>query len=412
MRLLKLAWRGFLRFKGKRRHLTVILIAAFFFSVFFFSLFGSLLGNQRAYWGDNLLGSGSIVSRELEDYRVSSLPKQDAYFQADKLEELREKVDTTLSSRLRVPVMARSGGQEGKITTLLFGVEPGGELNVTPGIYVSRGSYPESGKDEVALTSQTAATLGVDVGDNLTLYSRGPNEGINYKSVRLSGILNYEINNLYLPGVPTKPIYAPLRLVQELRGVKKGTISEMTYRAETWWQRWKLSRNLPRGFKLAGFWDSSPMLTSMGLAFSFFKWLILGIILLVVLASTYHNLKLMTQDRLREIGVYLTFGADRNWVGLLWLGELTIYLIYCSLWGAGLSLLAIWGINQVGIYSISSVFTVIIGGSTLVLKLTPRFFLLPFGILWLIVIISAIGPIYWGIGEEIAINLLENRGRE
>jgi len=63
MELLKLAWRGFLRFRGNRRHLTLIIIVGFFFSVFFLSLFGSLVENQRSYWGKTLLGTGSIVSK-------------------------------------------------------------------------------------------------------------------------------------------------------------------------------------------------------------------------------------------------------------------------------------------------------------------------------------------------------------
>ncbi len=412
MRLLKLAWRGFFRFKSKRRHLTVILIAAFFFSVFFFSLFGSLLANQRTYWGDNLLGSGSIVSTDLKDYEVTSLPRKGSYFKAAKLKGLSEKTDFTLSFRLRIPVMARTGGPNEKITTQLFGIEPDSELKMTPGIYVTDGSYPESGQNEVALTYEMAGALGIDVGDNLTLFSRGVDGGVNRETVRLSGILGYNAENLYLPGVPNRPIYAPLTLVQRLRGVKTGTISEVTYRVENWWQRWNLSKGLPEGFKLTDFWGASPMLSSIHLTFSFFKWLILGVILVIVLASTYHNLKIMIGDRLKEIGIYLTFGADRNWVGLMWLGELTIYLLYCALWGTGLSLLAIWGINRLGIYSISSIFTVIIGGSDLVLEVAPRYFLLPFGMLWLMIMISSISSVYWEIDEEIASNLLENRGRE
>lgn len=412
MKLLKLAWRGFLRFKSKRRHLTIILIVGFFFSVFFLTLFGSLMENQRSYWGDTLLGSGSIVSEKMEDYRVATLPKPDSYFQENQLKNLREEVDSTFSSRLRVPIMAKASGKDRKVSTILFGVDPKNELNVTPKIYVTEGEYPDSGKNEVALTYQAAGSLGVGVGDRIYLYTKTTEGGINYRKVTVSGELGYRnLTSVYRLGVPSALIYAPLSLAQNLRGLKEGTISELSFRSSSFWGKWGIKRNLPEGFKLANFWGSSPMLASLHLAFSFFKWLIMGVILLIVFVSAYHNIKLMIQERLKEIGVYMTFGASKLWVGLLWFWELTLYLLYCSLWGTGLSLLAIWGLNRVGIYSISAEFTVILGGPRLVLRLYPRFFLIPFALFWLSLLLSAIVPIYWGLGEEIASDLLENRGR-
>lgn len=412
MELLKLAWRGFLRFRSKRRHLTIILIVGFFFSVFFLTLFGSLLENQRSYWGDTLLGTGSVISKNMKTYKVASLPEPGSYFSKSQLGDLQEEVNNTFSPRLRIPIMARVPEENRKVSTILFGVSPKNELRITPEIYVTDGEYPESGKNEIALTYQAKGSLGVEVGDSLYLYTRTTEGGTNYKKVTVSGELGYRhLNTVQRWGVPNSLIYAPLKLTQNLRGLKNGKISELSFRSSSFWQKLRIKRNLPEGFKLTDFWGSSPMLASLHLAFSFFRWLILGVILLIVFVSAYHNIKLMIQERLQEIGVYLTFGANKVWVGSLWFLEFTIYHLYCSLWGTGLSLLAIWGLNKAGIYSISSIFTVILGGPELLLRLYPRFFLIPFALFWVALLLSAIGPIYWSLGEEIASDLLENRGR-
>ncbi len=412
MNLLKLAWRGFLRFRSERRHLTIIIIVGFFFSVFFLSLFGSLLENQRSYWGDTLLGSGSIVSEKMENYKVAALPKPDSYFQKSRLGNLGDELDGTFSPRLRIPIMARASEKEREVSTILFGVDPEHELTLTPEVYVTEGEYPESGKKEVALTYRAAGSLGVGVGDSLYLYTRTTDGRINYEKVRVTGELGYrDLTTVHHQGVPEALIYAPLGLAQNLRGLEEETISELVFRGGSFWGKWNLRRATPEGFKLADFWGSSPMLSSLYLAFSFFRWLILGVVLLIVFVSAYHNVKLMIQERLKEIGVYLTFGADKIWVGSLWFLELSIYLFYCSIWGAGFSLLTIWGLNRLGIYSISGEFTIILGGPRLLLGLSPRFFLIPFGFFWFVLLLSAVCPIYWGLGEDIASDLLENRGR-
>ncbi len=412
MKFFKLVLRGFLRFKGKRRHLTVILISGFFFSVFFLSLFGSLLENHRSYWGETLLGSGSIVSRDMEEYRISSPPEIESYFREGRLAGPERELGNSFSPRLRIPIMVTSSDRGIKASTVLFGVEPEQELSITPEIYVTEGEYPESGEREVALTFRGAGSLRAKVGDALHLYTRTTEGAIKSSKARVSGILGYrDLTTVYRPGVPSPLIYAPLELARDLRGVKEGTVSELVIRARSTWQKMEMVEELPEGFKKAGFWSSSPMLATLHLVFSFFRWLIIGIILLIVFVSVYHNMKLMIQERLKEIGVYLTFGANKGWVTLLWSGELTVYLIYCALWGAGLDLLVIGGLNRIGIKSISSQFTVILGGPGLTLKLYPRFFLLPFGVLWLILLLSAAGRIYLGLGDNIASELLENRGR-
>ena len=409
---LKLAWRGFLRFRTKRRHLTIILIIGFFFSVFFLSLFGSLLENHRAYWGGTLLGSGTIVPENTDDFRIAAPPAPDSYFRESRLKDIRGTSGLALSPRLRVPVIVKKPGRKVKTSTVLFGVDPKRELTITSDVKVIEGNYPETGTQHAALTYRGATSLNLEVGEKLRLCTEAVNGSPKCETVRVSGILGYhERTTVYRPGLPRPLIYAPLSLSQTLRGVKEGVIGEMAFREKSFLAGRALGRNLPEDFRTESLWNSSSMLSALRVVFSFFRWLIIAVILLIVFVSAYHNIKLMIQERLREIGIYMTFGANKTWVGFLWCWELTLYLLYCSVLGSGLGLGALLGLKQIGINSINRQFTLILGGSRLSLRTYPRFFLIPFFLFWLVLMLSATVPICLGLSEEIASDLLESRGR-
>ena len=58
---LKIAFKSFLKFRKRRKSLTLVLSGAFFLIFFLISLFSTLFSNVENYWGKMLLGDGAIV---------------------------------------------------------------------------------------------------------------------------------------------------------------------------------------------------------------------------------------------------------------------------------------------------------------------------------------------------------------
>lgn len=54
---LKIAFKNSLKFRKRRKSLTLVLAGAYFLVFFLISLFGSLFHNIEEYWGKMLLGS-------------------------------------------------------------------------------------------------------------------------------------------------------------------------------------------------------------------------------------------------------------------------------------------------------------------------------------------------------------------
>ena len=75
-----IAWKGFLKYRKRRKNLTIVLIGSFFLVFLFISLFSTIYYNIDEYWGKMLSGSGAVVLKKYSDYKVLSPPSVKDYF--------------------------------------------------------------------------------------------------------------------------------------------------------------------------------------------------------------------------------------------------------------------------------------------------------------------------------------------
>ena len=381
------------------------MIISFFLLFFFFSLFEALFDNLRNYWGDMLIGSGSIVAKDVEDYDILMPLDPEHYFSVNELAAIE---DIFITPRLHVAAVFEGYHNENKAVVNLYGIDVDKELQLTPDLYVLKGCYPERGKKEVVLFQELLGYLDIDVGDEIIIYANTIDGYQNYDLARVVGVLYFK-DTQYFDATQYELAYAPLEFVRELIYAEEDQISEAGFRANNWLERYSLNKCLPDSLKLTSFWESTDMLYNIYFSYSFFRWLIFVIILVVVFISVYHNINLVVSERFREIGVYITFGARKSWILGNWICELTIYLLYCSLWGGLLAFLLLYFINSMGIYAINEVFALLLAGDELKINIKPANYLSTFGLMWIIACLSALTPVARSIDEKAVKDLFTNR---
>jgi ABC-type lipoprotein release transport system permease subunit len=114
----------------------------------------------------------------------------------------------------------------------------------------------------------------------------------------------------------------------------------------------------------------------------------------------------MLNERQKEIGVYISYGARKGKVVGVLLLELTLYLLYCSLLGLLLSVLFILVINGLNLKDTEEISVLVVGGAVLRMYFSINSFVQTFGLLWLFASLAAIKPLWMGIKERRIIDLL------
>lgn len=399
---LKLAIKGFKKFRKRRRNLTLLLIGAFFILIITFSLFSSIFANHQSYWGDLMLGSG-VITVDDADYEITIPPDHEEYFSYTKVKESFPS-DIFFTPRLRAGAILEGVDSENQNTYSLWGVEVEQELDLTPKIFVREGRFPEKGSREIALFTQGAGTLDVRVGDQVIIYTNTIDGYPNYDLVEVVGFLGFKDARFHM--YAHNIVYTSISFLQELKMIEADQVSEVLFRTNSFFDSFEISQNFPENLQRLDLHESIDMYYAITELYSFFKWLIFILVLSVVISAVYHNLSLMIKERLREIGVYITYGAKKGWVIILWLFELTLYLFYCSLWGLLLAFLFVWLLNTLEIYAINEVFNVLLGGALLRLNLSVTDFLQSFGLIWMIVFLIVLKQLWTEIKEDKIISLL------
>ena len=399
---LRLAGKGFKKFRKRRRNLTLLLIGAFFILIVTFSLFASIFANQQSYWGDLMLGSGVITVDEV-DYEVTIPPDHDEYFSYTEVKESLS-ADILFTPRLRVGAILEGFDSETEKNYSLWGVDVEQELALTPKIFVIEGRFPEEGAREIALFPQGAGILDVRVGDQVIIYVNTVDGYPNYDLVEVVGFLSFRDARVHM--YAHNIVYTSLNFLQDLKLVAADQVSEVLFRTDSFFDSWQINRNLPEDFQRLAPQESIGMYYAITELYGFFKWLIFFLVLAVVISAVYHNISLIIKERLREIGVYITYGAKKGWVIRLWLFELTLYLLYCSLWGLVLAFLFGWLLNTLEIYAINEVFNVLLGGPLLRVNLGVTDYLQSFGLIWMIVFLATLKQLGTEIKEGKIISLL------
>lgn len=398
---LKLAWKGFYRFRKKRRNLTIILVCIFFLMCFFTNIFFTLFNNMEKYWLETMVGGDLIVAKTEKRLNIFRPIESESYFNYSQFKEKYNISGKIHSPRLRVPVVIEHGDYEKGL--IVLGVDPEKELSVTPNLDLAEGRYVKEGA-EICISQEIAGQLGVAVGDEVIIFLYTKDGYINVDFITVTGIIDYETINEYMgSGVLG---FVPIDHLRSLQYISTDEISEIVCRDLNLLQRWRILRdyNIIDGFA------TIPILVLIRLFFRFFLLVFFLLIVLIAFSSSYNNIQLSIGERQREMGVYLSFGAQPGMIRRIFNLEMTIYSLYCCLIGSIPSTLAFLGLNKAQLYTdFSPVFQVFLSTSHFTVNYDLRVYLLSFALIWIVLIASSSKIIYRTSQTEEIVKALTRR---
>ena len=79
MALFNIAYKGFTKYRKRRKNLTVVLVGAYLLIFFFSSLFATINRNLWNYWVKDLIGGNIIAAKSVKMLDVYSPPKPDDF---------------------------------------------------------------------------------------------------------------------------------------------------------------------------------------------------------------------------------------------------------------------------------------------------------------------------------------------
>lgn len=398
--------KGFLKYRKRRKNLTIVLIGSFFLIFLFYNIFDTIYSNIEEYWGKMLCGSGSIVLKSYKHFRIFSSPDKKYYFNYNSIKKvIEDKKNINFSRRFRFSAMLETyNDNSDKYPVILIGIDPKTEPKITSNLKV-KGRLPEEGKNEICLFSDFIYSLGskIELGSKLIVYTQNTKGYINYEVVKIVGILE-PVKVQYFFGSDFLG-FVPLSFATSIKGVDKNTITEEVFSTSSLFRKLQLKFLLPDKYKTVNLYNSEDIPLTMKVFYNFILWVLMLMILGIVFSTIYHNVSLMIIERIRDIGVYLTFGASPGWVLLIFLGELTFYVIYCSILGGLFSTLLIYGINNLGIYASSLPMELFLNSDQFMIHIHVRYYFISFFILWIVIILATLRPILYGVNDKIVAEL-------
>lgn len=401
MELLRIAYSGFKKYRKRRKNLTVILIGSYFLCYFFISLFTTINNNLWTYWVKDFIGGDIIVSQKLQTYDIFTPISPDYYFDyLDFLKANRTFDKPQVSPRLRVGALLENKNSDNSVPCIVIGVDLQTEKKLNDYIQVDEGRLFDPSQNEMVIPESVASNINAKIGDQIVMYVKTKEGYLNYNLVKVVGFLSLSSASSYLG---QNIAYMPISQVRDLTMSDDNTVSELLYV--------KKGIDIPNrgsGYKVINALNSFSIVRSLSLAFGFLVIIIFLLIFSFSLSSIYNNVTIMSAERYKEIGVYLTYGAKPYWIWFLLLLELVIYTLYCSLFGGLFSLLVVVGINNLGLYPIDMPTEMLMSSSHFIMKIGPSLFISAFLILLCLVILGGLRPIWSATGNIRVSSLFSN----
>lgn len=375
--MLKLAWEGFRRYRKRRKNLTVVLISSCVLLLFFWSLFSQINANMYKFWVDRFVGGNIIISSDVKYYDFYTPVSMDYVFSFSGLKEHLSGNKAILAPRLRTVALFDKKQEQPLIT---IGIVPEIEQELGNHIRVTKGKWCRSGKNEVMLTSDTARTIGVDIGDEVIFTVKTHNGYPSYELLTVTGFVSFG-NIGFVIG--SNIAYMPLDTLQKLTLLGSDSVNEVVTNSDL--VKYKLGKDYRFVPGTSAF--SMSRLISIGVQ-------ALGLLLLIVLGTflfqtVSHNIVIMLDERMREIGVFLTFGARPSWIRCIMALELFIYGLYCMALGSVFGTLLIWGFNSLGFYPVDIATEILMSSSHFVISLHARYYVICFAVIFLLLGLAA-----------------------
>ncbi len=375
--MLKLAWKGFRRYRKRRKNLTVVIVCSCVLLLFFWSLFSQINANMRKFWMDRFVGGNIIINSDVKYYDFYTPISMDHVFSFSGLQKRLLGNKAILAPRLRTVALFEKKQEQPLIT---IGIVPEVEQELGNHIRVTKGKWCRSGKKEVMLTSGTARTIGVTIGDKVVFTVKTHNGYPSYERLTVVGFVSFGTVGF---AFGSNIAYMPLDELQELTLLDSDSVNEVVTNSDL--VKHKLGENYRFVPGTSAF--SMSRLISIGVRAA-------GLLLLIVLGTflfqtVAHNIVIMLDERMREIGVFLTFGARPSWIRCIMALELFLYALYCMVLGSVLGTLLIWGFNSLGFYSVDIATEILMSSSHFVISLYARYYVICFAVISLLLGLAA-----------------------
>ncbi|HEX3045681.1 MAG TPA: FtsX-like permease family protein [Bacillota bacterium] len=400
MAILKIAYKGFNKYRKRRKNLTVVLSGTFLLIFVFSALFSTINDNLRTFWVKDTCGGDFIVSKDLDFFDLGTQVPFENHFSYNRFLETNRKIEARVSPHLRTGVLLENRITNDSAPCMLTGLDLAREKQINDYIKLSEGRFFNPGKNEIILPEALAADIGAKRGEQIIIYANTKDGYQNYDLYQVVGYLELPPS----AGILGQNVaFMPIDKIRELVMTENDTVSELLYQKKAFSLYIGLNRaNL---YKVIDGLASYSVVRSLSLAFRFMAIVIFILVIVFAVSSIYHNIALMSLERTGEIGIYLTYGAKPGWIRKLFLMELVLYTLFCSLFGAVLSYLAVTGINGLGIYPIDTATEMLMASSHFLMKISPASFGLTGLIMLGLVILGSIRPIWKSTGSERIIDL-------
>ncbi len=381
--LFSLVAAGFRRYRKKRKNLTVVLSAVFFLMFLFMNFFHVLGGNLDSYWIGALNGGDvAVLGRESRVDMMTPVDPGKFFMAADFLEHNRG-LENLASPRLRFGAMLgpQKGTEELEQQLVLIGIHEDAEKKLLPGISIKEGNGFSGRENEIILPQAIAGNLGVQVGEDVVVAAKTVGGFYTMEKATLVGLQDVPATS-FIFGIYSG--YVPMALARRLLDTQLS--SEMVLKPG-------YAHSVKGEFRLSPALFTMSVSRAMSMAYLFLQWIVILFLGVFCSGIVYQNIVLLNEERVAEIGIYLSYGASPAWIQSLMYAELAVYALYCAMIGTVAGAAVMGGLTTLGMSPVDMVTDVMMGGKELNLWPGPGVWLACTALLLAFVLAAASIPV-------------------
>lgn len=359
--------KGFWQMKKRHRNFSFVIVICYIFLVFFISLLSQMKSNVKSFWVDSLIGGNIVTTKEygFVDF-YTPVPLEKVFPFSDFFNK--QEKNAVYAPRLRVQGLVE-GTQS--MPVIVNGVEKEAELRLGDHVVIEEGRWFDEGQNEIMLSYATAATIGVQLGEDVCFTVMTSDGYPSYELLTLVGYLSFgNVGALFGDNIA----YVSLPVIQSLCTVSPDEVNEVV-------------TNIQSPIFLHGNYvlHKGEYMVSVSklikTAITILEGLLVVFFGCFLLLSIIANVNAIIKEKNKEINVYLTFGAAPSFIREKIMMEFLFYTLYCVLIGSAIVIILIKSFNALGFYSIDIATEMLMSSNKFVITLVPGVFILCFGII-------------------------------
>ena len=403
MALFKIAYVGFKKYRKRRKNLTVILVGCFFLIFFFLSLFATIDRNLYNYWNKDFIGGHIILHKDVSAYDIFQPIPSEYFFSYNQFVKDNKRLEKDVAPHLRIGALLEKDYSQGCIVT---GVDIHKETDIGEHLRLVSGRLFDENSLEIVMTETVASNIGAQLGDQVVLMVVTGDGYLNVELVEIVGLLDSSaVSQLFGSDIA----YMSVSQLRGLLMVGDDVVSELLFRSDAY--SWLDNYRIVGDFRVVKGTSFFSIARSLSFAFLFLKVVLFLLIFALSVSAIYHNVLLMSIERVDEIGIYLTYGARPVWVRRIMFLELFLYTFFCALIGIVVSFLLISGINMLGIYPSDIATKILISSSRFFINIRLSVMFFSFLILLGLVFLGGAKPIVKMTGALQIVDLFSKKNK-